>query len=52
MACIVISSELPEIIGLCHRTIIMRDGRVAGELSNDAMSEEAVMHLAAGVEAA
>jgi ribose transport system ATP-binding protein len=52
MACIVISSELPEIIGLCHRAIIMREGNVMGELKGDELTEEAVMHLAAGVQAA
>ncbi|MFI5384700.1 MAG: sugar ABC transporter ATP-binding protein [Fimbriimonadales bacterium] len=52
MACIVISSELPEIIGLCHRAIVMREGRIVGELSGNALTEEAVMRLAAGVQAA
>ena len=52
MACIVISSELPEIIGLCHRAIVMREGKLVGELNNEELSEEAVMHLAAGVKAA
>ncbi len=52
MACIVISSELPEIIGLCHRAIIMREGKVMGELKDEQLSEEAVMRLAAGVLAA
>ena len=52
MACIVISSELPEIIGLCHRAIVMREGKVMGELKDEQLSEEAVMRLAAGVLAA
>ena len=52
MACIVISSELPEIIGLCHRTVVMRDGKIVGELKGEELNEEAVMHLAAGVAAA
>jgi len=51
MACIVISSELPEIIGLCHRALVMREGRIVGELEEEQLSEEAIMHLAAGVEA-
>lgn len=51
MACIVISSELPEIIGLCHRTLVMREGRLVGELVGDEMTEEAIMRLAAGVTA-
>ncbi|MFM7835174.1 MAG: ATP-binding cassette domain-containing protein, partial [Planctomycetaceae bacterium] len=32
LACIVISSELPEVIGLSHRVIVLRGGEVAGEL--------------------
>ena len=30
---VVISSELPELIGLCDRVLVIRDGRVAGELA-------------------
>ena len=52
MACLVISSELPELIGLCHRILVMRQGRVVGEVSGDAMTEEGIMMLAAGVQAA
>ncbi len=52
MACIVISSELPEIIGLCDRAIVLREGRAVGEVSGETMTEEAIMRLAAGVEAA
>jgi len=52
MACIVISSELQEIIGLCHRAVVMREGKLVGELTANELSEEAVMHLAAGVAAA
>lgn len=50
LACIVISSEMSEIIGLCHRAIVVREGRVSGELAQDELSEEAIMHLAAGVD--
>jgi len=52
MACIVISSELPEIIGLCHRAIVMREGAVVGEVAEANLTEESVMRLAAGVQAA
>jgi ABC-type sugar transport system ATPase subunit len=52
MACIVISSDLPEILGLCHRALVLREGKVAGELQGSELSEEAVMRLAAGVLAA
>lgn len=52
LACVVISSELPEIIGLCHRAVVMREGRTVGEVSGEDLNEESIMHLAAGVEAA
>jgi ribose transport system ATP-binding protein len=52
LACIVISSELPEIIGLCHRAVVMRDGKTVGEVAGSNLTEEAIMYLAAGVAAA
>jgi ribose transport system ATP-binding protein len=47
MAIMMISSELPELIGMSDRIIVMRDGRIAGVLPAGP-SEETVMHLAAG----
>lgn len=48
-AVLVISSELPEIIGLCDRIIVMRYGRVSGELSNRPnATQEQIMDLATG----
>lgn len=52
MACVVISSELTEIIGLCHRAIVLREGQMMGEVGSEDLTEETLMHLAAGVEAA
>ncbi|QSI28453.1 ATP-binding cassette domain-containing protein [Variovorax sp. RKNM96] len=46
---IVISSELPEIIGLCDRALVIRDGQVAGELESNEMTEEALLRLASGL---
>ena len=43
---IVISSDLPEILGLCDRVVVMAEGRATGELTAAEMSEEAVMRLA------
>ena len=47
IAILMISSELPEIVGLAERVVVMREGRVTGELAGDAISEEAIMQLAA-----
>ena len=46
---VVISSELPEIIGLCDRALVIRDGCLAGELQGDDMTEEALLRLASGL---
>jgi ribose transport system ATP-binding protein len=46
---VVISSELPEIIGLCDRALVIRDGRLAGEVQDDEMTEEALLRLASGL---
>jgi ABC-type sugar transport system ATPase subunit len=45
---IVISSELPEVLGLCDRIVVLHEGRVAGELKAEKATEEAVMRLATG----
>ena len=46
---IVISSEMAELIGICHRIIVMRNGRVVGEVAGEAMNEHAIVVLATGV---
>ncbi len=46
---IVISSELPEVMNLSRRIIVMREGRVAGELGRAELSQPALMRLMAGV---
>ncbi|MCY1229510.1 Galactose/methyl galactoside import ATP-binding protein MglA [compost metagenome] len=46
---VVISSELPELLGLCDRVLVIREGAIAGELDDTDMSEEAVIRLASGV---
>lgn len=46
---LLISSELPEILNLSTRLLVLRHGRIAGELSRDEYSQEAVMRLMAGV---
>ncbi|MDO5657017.1 MAG: sugar ABC transporter ATP-binding protein [Paracoccus sp. (in: a-proteobacteria)] len=47
---IVISSEMPELIGLASRVVVMHAGRVAGELSGDAVTEQGIVRLAMGLE--
>ena len=44
---IMVSSETDEVLGMADRAVVMRDGRVAGELDRAAMSAEALLHLAA-----
>ena len=43
---LMISSELPELIGLCDRILIVKNGRITGELSGSAMTEENILQLA------
>jgi ribose transport system ATP-binding protein len=45
-AILLISSEMPEVLALSDRVLVMRSGRIAGELNRDELSAEAVMHLA------
>ncbi|MEI8089982.1 MAG: sugar ABC transporter ATP-binding protein [Opitutaceae bacterium] len=49
---LVVSSELPELIGLCRRIIVLRAGQIAGEVSRSAFSEASLMQLMAGLNAA
>ncbi|MEK6651149.1 MAG: ATP-binding cassette domain-containing protein, partial [Bacteroidota bacterium] len=42
---IVISSELPELLGLCSRIIVMRNRTIAGSLDRSEATEERIMHL-------
>ena len=51
LALIVISSELPEVMNLSRRIIIMRQGSVAGELQRAEFSQPALLRLMAGIEA-
>ncbi len=51
-ALLVVSSELPELIGLCRRILVMRNGQLAGEVARADFSEATLMRLMAGVAAA
>ncbi|HEY7473930.1 MAG TPA: sugar ABC transporter ATP-binding protein [Vicinamibacterales bacterium] len=47
MACLIVSSDLPEVLAIADRIVVMREGRVRGELPGAGATEEAVMNLAA-----
>ena len=51
-AVLLISSELPELLGLADRLIVLREGRQAGELSRTEADQERVLRLMAGLGAA
>lgn len=48
MAIIMISSELPEILGMSDRILVMHEGKFKGELSREEATQESVMTLATG----
>jgi ABC-type sugar transport system ATPase subunit len=52
IAILVISSELPEVMNLSRRIIVMREGEVAGELNRDDFTQTNLLRLMAGLEAA
>jgi rhamnose transport system ATP-binding protein len=52
MAILMISSELPELLGMCDRIGVMRQGRLAGVLDRAAATQEKLLALALGGEAA
>jgi ABC-type sugar transport system ATPase subunit len=49
VAILMISSELPEILGMSDRILVMRQGRIAGEVSRREATQESIMALATGV---
>lgn len=46
IAILMISSELPEVIGMSDRVLVMREGRITGELTGGDIGEEKIMQLA------
>jgi ABC-type sugar transport system ATPase subunit len=46
-ALLVISSELPELLGICSRILVIREGKIAGTLTGDRLTEQNIMSLAA-----
>jgi len=49
VAVVLISSELPEILGLAHRVVVMYDGAITGTLDGAGLDEETVMAYATGL---
>ncbi len=49
-AVLMISSELPEIIGVCDRVLVMHEGKIKGELNKNEMTQPAIMAFASGME--
>lgn len=49
LAVIMVSSEIPEIMGMSDRVIVMREGRIAAELSGDQITPESLVRHAAGI---
>jgi ribose transport system ATP-binding protein len=47
-ALLIISSDLPELLALCDRILVMREGQIVGEINASAATEEAVLAMAAG----
>jgi monosaccharide-transporting ATPase len=47
-ACIFISSELDEVVRTSHRILVLRDGAIVAELTDEEMNEHTIMHTIAG----
>ena len=51
-AILVITSEIPELLGICDRVVVMARGRVSGTLSREEANQEAIMTMAVGAQSA
>jgi ribose transport system ATP-binding protein len=49
MGVIMISSELPEVIGMCDRVMVMHEGAISGEAGSGDMNEKRIIQLASGI---
>ena len=45
-AVVIVSSELPEVLGVADRIVVMRQGQISGELLREEADEEKILHLA------
>lgn len=48
-ALLIVSSELPELLGMCDRLYVMSKGRITGELRREEFSQETIMKMATGI---
>lgn len=48
VAILMISSELPEVLGMSDRILVMHEGHLTGELSREDATQEKIMQLATG----
>lgn len=48
VAILMISSELPEVIGMSDRVLVMHEGKITGEVTGEDMTQEKIMHYATG----
>ena len=46
---IMVSSEMPELIGMSDRIIVMHQGSVSGELTKEEVSQERILEMASGM---
>jgi rhamnose transport system ATP-binding protein len=51
MAVLMVSSDLPEVLGMADRILVMREGRLVAEIGHDEATQERVMSAAAGAAA-
>jgi rhamnose transport system ATP-binding protein len=49
LAVIMVSSEIPEVLGMSDRVIVMREGRIIDEVTGDRMTPETLVRAAAGI---
>ncbi len=49
MAILMISSEIPELLGMCDRIMVMHEGTVSGVIHRDSANQEHIMRLAVGL---
>jgi len=48
VAVLLASSDMPELINLSHRILVMRGGAISGELARDGVNQEGILRLAMG----